>query len=475
MTIRTDANLPVTHGSLMDFPRNPIACMRTLQHAHGPIAALEEDGQRMYFVFSPELNQRVLSDARTFHSRFFAVRGPRSSAQRRITSGLLSMNGDAHKQHRRMVMGPFQKRTIVTYHESISRHVDEMLSGWQPGQIRDIHEEMTQYMLRVTSGILFGLDVPELAYKLGHMIDEWVHMNHETGMGAFLSSPQFLTNYDRLQEMANEIEAEVQQMVHLRRTALAPGGDVLSLLIRAHEEEGRVNDQELVGHITLLFGAAHLTTAHSLTWTLFLLAQHPSVMRELHEELSNDVAGEFPTLEEISELPLLERVIKESMRVLPASAYSQRICAEPVELGPFRLSRGAPVVFSQFITHHLSEIYPEPEVFRPERWLEISPSPYAYLPFGAGPRMCIGAPLAMMTIKTTLPTILKRFRLSVVANSEISGNVVSTMLGPTTSVPMHVAPPDGRFHSSPVSGNIHTMVDLREVRTAAQQPTRRAA
>jgi cytochrome P450 len=331
----------------------------------------------------------------------------------------------------------------------------------------------------VTSAILFGLDLPDFACKVGAMIDHWVHMNHQMGMGAFVSDPSFIDNYDSLLAQAAELETEVQQMIHLRRTSSEQGNDVLSLLIRAHEEEGRLNDAELVGHITLLFGAAHLTTAHTLTWTLFLLAQHPEIMRGVSEEIDDwRLAIDDSSCGESSmdrKLPLMERVIKESMRVLPASSYSQRITAEPVELGPFRLSPGSPVIFSQFVTHHLEKLYPEPERFLPDRWLTISPSPYAYLPFGAGPRMCLGAPLAMMILKSALPMILKRFRLSVVPGAEVSGTVISTMLGPTTSVPMLLAPPDGRFHSSPVCGNIHSMVQLPDEALATAGQARRAA
>ncbi|MCA9070668.1 MAG: cytochrome P450, partial [Planctomycetaceae bacterium] len=245
-----------------------------------------------------------------------------------------------------------------------------------------------------------------------------------------------------------------------------------SLLLHAHDDDGKLSDEQLVGHTASLFGAAHLTTAHTLSWTLFLLAQHPSIMQELWAELNTEVAGSSPTLDEIPRLSVLERVIKESLRILPASGYSQRMCAEDVQLGPFRLSRGTAIVFSQFITHHIGELYPEPEAFRPDRWLTIQPSPYAYLPFGAGPRMCIGAMLAMMTLKTTLPTILKRFRVSVVADSQVNGGIISTMLCPTSPVMMEIHEPDGQFESHPVTGNIHELVTLREV---PGQTTRKAA
>ncbi len=459
----TSAGLPITFGSLMEFPEDPIACMRRLHAAHGELAVLQQDEQRLVFVFGQKWNQRVLSDAKTFHSRFFAIRGPRHSSQRRVTSGLLSMNGDQHKQHRRMVMAPFQKLAIAHYHEPICDLTNQMLATWKTGQVRDIHEEMTQHMLRVTSAILFGVDVPEMAYRLGEMIDRWVHMNHETGMGAFVSDTRLTDNYERLLGLAEKLEEDVKQLIEMRRSGERLGNDVLSLMIRANEQDGFINDDQLTGHIALMFGAAHLTTAHTLTWTLFLLAQHPSVMRTVFEELNSSRSSATPTADEVAEMPITERVIKESMRVLPASSYSQRIAAEPAELGPLKLSPGTPVVFSQFITHHLPELFPNPDRFEPDRWRTIAPSPYAYLPFGAGPRMCIGAPMAMMILKTALPMILKRFRLSVVPGAEISSKVISTMLGPTTSVPMQVSPADGQFQSSPVTGNIRTLVELPEV------------
>jgi cytochrome P450 len=466
----TDAALPISYGDLMDFTRDPIACMRRLFRKHGEIAALDDGEQRIVFAFGPEHNRTVQCDPR-FHSRFFAIRGPKHSAQRRTTCGLLNMNGDVHRRHRRLVMGPFTKRVIPNYHETVSELIVELLDTWSVGDVRDLHAEMTAFMLRVTSAILFGLADRELAYETGHLIDEWAHMNHELGMGVLVSHPKITERYECLLGHAEKLEKNVRLMIERRRRG-EPGDDVLSLLIQARDGEGGVSDDELVGHVALLFGAAHLTTAHTLTWTLFLLAQHPSVARDLDAELrAADFVGDVPTPAEAAQLTVLERVLKESMRCLPASAYLQRMVAEPVELGPFHLSRGAAVIFSQYMTHHMARLYEAPDEFRPERWASIDPSPYEFLPFGSGPRMCIGAMLATQTLTTTLPSILRRFRVAVVPDSEICGEVVSTMLGPSTSVPVRLCAPDGRFEAAPVRGNIHDLVTLREL----PQTLRRAA
>jgi len=459
---RGTETLPVTRGRLADLPRDTLGMMQRLKREHGDIAALVEDDHRVVFVFSPQYNKQVLNDTRTFHARFFAIRGPKHSAQRRLTSGLLSMNEDQHKRHRRMLMGPFQRRSFAGYGTSITDLANQMLDSWQPGQVRDIAQDMTQYMLRVTSTMLFGFDRPELSYRIGESIDRWVGLNHRMGVAAVVPNQDCNDIYEELLSFASGLEEQIMEMIRLRRADKNFGEDVLSLLLRTHDEGEGLRDEELIGHTALLFGAAHLTTAHTLTWTLFLLAQHPSIAKSVHDEVTCVLDGRPPTSEDFSAMPVVERVIKESMRVLPSSAYSQRMNVMPVRLGPFQLPPGTPVMFSQYMTHHRADLFPAPERFIPDRWKTIAPSPYAYLPFGAGPRMCIGGPLALTVIKIALPMILQRYRLTVVPEAEISGNIISTMLTPITPVSMLVSKSDRHFQSSPVRGNIHEMVDLVE-------------
>jgi cytochrome P450 len=453
-------HLPITEGRLLDFPEDPLSCMLHLHHTHGDIAAFDEGDQRLVFVFHPEYNRQVLTDTQRFHSRFFSLRGPKNSAQRRLTGALLSMNGSEHKRHRRIVSGPFQKQSIRGYRDALVHIAEGMLAAWQPGQTRDIRQDMCQYMLRVTSSILFGYDMPERACEIGTRIERWMEMNHQLGMGAFVSDPYITASYERLLEAAEDLEEQIRAMIAHRRVS-GCSDDVLSLLIQAHDETGDgLSDAEMIGQAAILFGAAHLTTAFSLTWTLFLLAQHPHVAEALANELADVLHGAPPTVAQLDDLPMLERVVKESMRVLPASSYSQRVVMEPVTLGPFQLTRGTPVFFSQFITHHLP-IYPDAYRFLPERWLTLQPSPYAYLPFGAGPRLCLGGPLAMQTIKITLATILQRFHVRVEPGAHIDGKISSTMLSPS-AMPMQIYATLTPFRRSEVKGNINDLVVLEE-------------
>src|SRR4051812_48647057 len=467
---RSTPSEPISRLSFAEFSHDILGNLRRLHQIHGPIAAIEEGGQRVVFLFSPEYNQQVLSDTESFHARFFTIRGPRRSAQRRLTCGLLAMNGEQHRRNRRLVKEPFGLRAINNYADTILQLTDQLLDSWQAGDVRDIAEEMRQYMLRVTSTVLFGMDDPEAACRLGDMIARWVSLNHQVGVGALVPNEKFTRGYEQLLSFAEELEAEVMGMIRRRRESREQGNDVLSILVRMHDEDGGLSDEELVGQASVLFGAAHMTTAHSLTWTLLLLAQHPSVMRQLWLELNDSNGSEgaskpksLGSLPKGEDLSLLDRVIKESMRLLPASAYSQRINTVPVKLGPLDVPRGTGIIFTPIVTHHLADLYPQPQMFIPDRWHTLRPSPYAYHPFGAGPRLCIGAPLATAVIRIALQRILTTFRLATVPGSDVSAHIESTMLFPTHGLPMEIHPADGQFVSNSIRGNIHDLVDFEEL------------
>ncbi|MEP3477935.1 MAG: cytochrome P450 [Fuerstiella sp.] len=464
--------LPIRIGNLLDFPADPIACMRSLQAEFPDLAVLEENGQRVAFVFSPEYNREVLTNSNLYHSQFFALRGGRRSAQRKVTSGLLSMNGNEHRDSRRAMMDVFKRSILPQYHDTTCRLTQEMMSDWEVGQERDLNSDMVQFMLKMTGALLFGIDDGDYAVELGNRIDCWVRKNHEVGMGALVSNRDFTEGYDDLLKMADDLQENVQDLLSKHRAKKASETpDVLSLMLKAQHNEAAFSDEKLIGHVTLTFAAAHLTTAHTFSWILFLLAQHPEVMTKLADELQAKTTGELGTFTELASCDYLEAVIKESMRVLPASSYSQRITTDKAALGPLQLPAGTPVIFSQFMTHHRADLFEDPDVFRPERWQELRPSAYEYLPFGAGPRMCIGASLAMVEIRTALAGMVQRFHMQMVSGSTVNGQVISTMLGPTSRVRATLLSPDETSETVPVYGSIHDLVDL----PAAAKPVQRRA
>jgi cytochrome P450 len=442
------------------FSHDPIGYLRSIYQTYGRIVSLQHGPQRMIFVFGHEYNQQILTKPEVYYSNLFTLPGPKRSALRRLGLGLITENGAQHKKHRRLLMPGFHKQAIEAHHDSLVQTIEQILEPWQVGQRRDLFTDMSQLALRIASTVLFGLDDPDTARAVGGTTDEMLERSTALGMSGLLPSDNSADAYDKLLATAERSERNILAMIQRKRVGSVQGNDVLSMLIRAHDQDGTcMSDDELIGQTSMLFGAANRTTASALTWTLFLLAQHPTIMAQLLDELEGTLHGDAPTVAQLTQLPLLERVIKESMRLLPPVAFNTRTTAEPVELGPFRLTRGTTVVFSHYITHHMPELFPQPERFLPDRWLTIAPSPYAYLPFSAGPRMCIGAALASTIIKTSLAMILQRYRLTLVPNVAINRKVTVT-LNPEAGMPMQIGPQDRCFESSCVHGNIHEMVAL---------------
>jgi cytochrome P450 len=193
-----------------------------------------------------------------------------------------------------------------------------------------------------------------------------------------------------------------------------------------------------------------------LTWTLLLLAQHPQVAHDLLDEIKGVIQDRPPTAVELDRMPLLTSVIEESMRILPPVPSNMRMALEPAQLGEYELEPGDRVICSHYVTHHLPELYPEPERFRPERW-QRRPGPFEYIPFSAGPRFCLGYNFAMTVLKVAVVMLLQRYRVSLIDRSRID-RVVRVTLRPRRGLPLVLSRADGLFQAVSLRGNINQMV-----------------
>jgi cytochrome P450 len=261
-------------------------------------------------------------------------------------------------------------------------------------------------------------------------------------------------------KFAEDLERLIVETIEVKRRPGNTSQDVLSIMVRASAgAEPAFSESELPGHTVFMFGASFETAADAMGWTLFLLAQHPKVASSLLDELDSARFSDPPTLDELDRLTLLNAVIDEAMRLLPPVPYTIRTVTSAVDFDGLRLTRGDRIVISHYMTHHMPEIYPMPNRFAPERWFSFKADPYVYLPFSAGPRLCVGYHFAMAEIRLALLRIMKRYRLTVVPGSRIDRTVRVT-LNPTFGLPMIVYPQDRKFAASAVTGQIHEMVDL---------------
>lgn len=449
-----------SRGNFIRFLRDPVAYMRMLQERHGPIAALVGGRRGMVFAFGPEHNRQLLSDPARFHSAGVTYPGPENSAQRRLGRGLFSMNTAHHREQRRLVAPPFHGKAIEGCSATTADIAGQMLAGWENGGRRDMARDMARFAWHLAMKIFFDLEPTPETDRLATSLARWTALGSSVGVRSLpVDFPG--TPHRRLLRTAETLERQILALLARGRARPAGGSDVLSLLLAAHDQAGPgVSDDELIGHVAILLVAGHETTANALTWTLFLLAQHPRVMTELLDELEANLHGAAPTYAQLDRLKLLDAVIKESMRLFPPVVYAYRVAAEPFTLGPYELPARTTVALSHYLTHRMPDIYPEPAVFRPQRWCEFTPPPYAYLPFSAGPRVCLGAAFSMMTMRVGLAMMLQRFRFTVVPGAKIDRRVVLT-LSPRHGMPMEVVPQDRRFRRSPIRGDVREMVDFR--------------
>ncbi len=452
-------------AGLIRFLRDPIGTLLSLHAEYGGIAALPADDPALIFAFGAEHNRQILSDPLRFHSSGdppFPM-APGSSVER-LNNALTSMNGDQHRRHRRLMMPVFGKAAIELYRDDMAALVERFAQRLRPGATLDVQGEMIELSLVVAMRCLFGLDVETGAAELGRMGVQTLR-GLSSVWNALLPFDVPGLPYARYMRHCERTEQRIRALIRERRRTADRGRDVLSILIRAHDDDGAsLTDDELVGHANVLFIAAHETTAFTLGWTLFLLATHPAVYADLEGELRAALGGDAPSVEALARLPLLDAVVRESMRLMPAVPYLfPRIPPAPVALGSHTAPAGVRIILSPFVTHRAPGTYAEPRRFLPRRWETISPGPYEYMPFGAGPRLCIGAGFASQLLRIALAILVQRFRFSLPPNAEISRKVHGNTLGAKHGIPMRVERQDRRFASRPeVPGDIHELVDLAD-------------
>lgn len=446
-------------GNVTRFYRDPIGYLRQMHRQHGEVVAIAHDDARYVFVFGPQYVRALLTNLEDFHlDSFLMPRKPGTSLDRMLTN-LLSMNGPRYKQQRRLLNPAFHNVGVRPFRDDIVEVAEAWARRWRPGQRIDLLHEMQELALSVACKSFFGLDTTERAAELLEVVRPVARYLY--------SLPALLFPYDvpgtpyaRLLRVAERFEALVHRIVAHKRQAPDAHHDILSIMLQTHDEDGaRLTDAELVGHVTALTVAGHETTAGAMAWTLFLLAQHPAIRDALLAELRAEVGGRPPSIEDLKRLPLLDRVVRESLRILPPVPYIARHTTRPCRLGSWTVPEGSVLVLSPFMLHHMPSLYSRPERFDPDRWLGMQRSPYELIPFGAGPRTCIGAAFATMEIKLVVATLLPRFHFAVAPGAVIDRQARPFLLA-DRGIPVDLRPAAARMAPARVHGNIRELVEL---------------
>ena len=439
------------------WARDPVGYLEALHRNYGTFSVWNAERPFRVFAFAPEHNQKVLGNPNLFHIVPQRRRNviPADSAMMRLRSGLLSLDGEEHRHHRKFMAPAFHHKQVEAYRNTICQMTGRMLDDWPVREARNVEADMRRLVHRIAMKAVLSLDDDGKLNELSGLVEKLLSA---TPRAMLLPFDLPGSSYRNMMKSADRIEAFLQSLIDEKRSDPSACQDVLAMLMNARNENGvGFKGAELIAEAYNVL--CHETSASALVWILFLLAQHPQVYGDLLDELKGELNGVAPDAEQLSRLPLLEHVIKESLRLLPTAPFGTRFSTEACQFETFELPRGAAVTFSQYITHRLPDIYHQPKRFRPRRWETHKPGPYEYFPFGAGAHNCIGWAFAMLEIKIVLAMILQRYRLALIPNTRID-RVFRLSLRPRNGLPMLIENRGRSFSKTQVTGNIHEMVDL---------------
>ena len=401
-------------GNLPQFQRDPLAFVEGVHRAYGPIATVHMLSEPVVFTFRPEHAYDLLVE----RARLVGV-GERPGLRRRLGASLLTTDGATHRRQRRLVQPAFHRKRVEGYAEIMTSQTSEMLSRWRIGDEMDIAAELRELTLRIIVKALFDLDLAEEGARLSQMFAVVVEAQ-PSGFGAMVPAAlldlPFMPGHARREAVrttAAELDAFVYGLITRRRAEGGDRGDVLSMLLAARDEDGQpLSDVEVRDQTMTLIVAGHETTFTALSWTLDLLSRQPDAYQRLRAEVATTLGGSVPRAADLARLPYLDAVIQEALRLRPPAWSINRVALEPITLEGYHFPAGTSLIVSPWILHHEPAIWGDAGAFRPERWLDGSAKDLprgAYFPFGLGPRMCIGMPLADMEMRLVLATILQRF------------------------------------------------------------------
>jgi cytochrome P450 len=409
-------------GVLPEYSRDPLGFINNCAKEYGDIVYWKGSLFCAYQLNHPDYIEEVLVKK----SNLFCKQESWKILQRIFGNGLLSSEGNFWQRQRRLMQPAFHRDRIFSYGEVMVDYTQRLLTNWSDGETRNIHEDMMSLTLEIVAKTLFGTEIAteveiieasmqvSLEYfesrngdLLLYLIPDWVPLPHNL----------------RFQKAAKQFEDIIYRLIQQRRESGEDGGDLLSMLLQIRHEDGNgMSDKQLRDEAMTLFVAGHETTALVMSWTWYLLSQHPEVEQKLLAELQVVLQGRTPTFRDLPQLQYTERVIMEVMRLYPPVWVMARQALQDCEIAGYPVRAGDSILMSQWVMHHDSRYFDEPEVFNPDRWegdLAKRLPTFAYFPFGGGSRICIGQSFAKMEAVLLLATIAQKFHVTLVPNQEI--------------------------------------------------------
>lgn len=409
-------------GNLKEFSRDRLGVLLRWHRQYGDMVWARFGPRPVLFVNHPDLVEQVL----VVQNRKFIKHYRLRTSKRTLGNGLLTSEGEFWRAQRKLAQPAFHRDRISAYARVMVDFTERMLQAWEDGQVRDVQDDMMRLTLEIVAKTLFdakiGSDSAEASAAMETLMKCFIART-----GSLIRVPDWIPTplNLRVERAARRLDRLILSIIAERRRSGEDRGDLLSLLLHTQDEESgrRMSDRQLRDEVMTLFMAGHETTANTLAWVWYLLANHPESEAKLHAELDQVLGDRPPMIADLPRLSYAGMVVTEALRIYPTVWMLGREAIEPVELGGYRVPVGTTVFMSQWVIHRDGRWFEDPEVFRPERWangLQEKIHHYAYFPFGGGPRICMGNNFALMEATLLLATIARRFRLKLFPDAVVT-------------------------------------------------------
>lgn len=438
---------------LLALRRDPLAFLGRMAREHGDAVRLRLGPRLGIFFAHPEQVREVL----VTRNRSFVKGRALDRARLLLGEGLLTANGEPHLRQRRLIQPAFHRQRIAGYAATMREHAERQARAWAAGQVVDMSREMMRLTLGIAAETLFGARVEAEADEVSRALTTAMEL-FDVGL---LALPDFVMRLPfpravRFRRARARLDAVIYRIISERRREGTDRGDLLSMLLAAVDEEGDgrgMSDEQLRDEALTLFLAGHETTANLLTWSWWLLAQHPAAEAALHAELDTVLGTRAASFDDLPRLAYTRAVVAETMRLRPPAWALGRRATEDVVVGGHLVPRGTIVLLSQWVTHRDPRWWPEAERFLPERWLDEEGAGdadddahgrprFAYFPFGGGPRLCIGEQFAWTEAMLVLSTLARGWRARPASPAPVAPLPLIT-LRPAGAVHMRMEPRGG--------------------------------
>jgi cytochrome P450 len=433
-------------GSLRDVSRDWLSFYTGCAKQYGDIVQLRYLHVPICLVVHPRDIEYVLV---TNPGNFTKSADYRALA-RVLGKGLLTSEGKFWQRQRGLIQPGFRRENIVAYAPVMTAAASRMLDGWRNNEPRNIHDDLMALTLDIVAQCLFGAQVGDAAERVGkamHVVTERFMTDAAQALLFPFDIPDFLA-YGR-RHAVSELDDVINGIIRERRCSHQSREDLLGMLLQARGADGKpMSDAQLRDEVMTLFLAGHETTAITLSWTFFLLAQNPQIEARVVEELRAILGEREATPADLPRLRYTEMALKEAMRLYPAVWGIGRRALADCEIGGYRISAGTNIFIFQWLTQRDPRFFSDPETFDPGRWREdpvrsAKVPRFAYFPFGGGPRVCVGASFAMIEATMLLATILRKVHLELVPGHPVE-TLPSVTLRPKYGI--RVVPQFRRFN-----------------------------